>query len=160
MRLSSILWMVVTPMLATVGAVIVLTPSDILRQPVIDVETAAARAPLSIQSPVKTLAVADVLVSEIQPATLTVVSSPGTLFQQQVDVTTPARPAADRRWITARSLNMRTAPGKNNELVASLPFGTEVFVLETSGTWAHVEAGDVSGWLSSNFLTTENPAQD
>jgi hypothetical protein len=158
MRLNSILWMVVTPLLVTVASVIVLTPRDILRQPVVEVDTVAARAPLSVQSPAKTPVVADVLTPQFEPATLTVVASAGTFFEQQVDVTASIPQAsADRRWITASALNMRTAPGQYNDLVASLPYGTEVTVREISGTWALVEADGVSGWLSANFLTDVKP---
>ena len=144
MRLSSILWMVVTPLFVAVGAVLLLTPSDILRQPVIDVAKAAPRVQLSVQRPAKA-----------------VVASIGT-FHAAPPAAAPAanKPAADRRWITASSLNLRTGPGTGNRLVGSLPFGTEVVVLDTSGTWAEVEAGSITGWLSANFLADRQPTEN
>ena len=161
MRLSSILWMVVTPLFVAVGAVLLLTPSDILRQPVIDVAKAAPRVQLSVQRPAKAVVAADVLVPQIMPATLTVVASIGT-FHAAPPAAAPAanKPAADRRWITASSLNLRTGPGTGNRLVGSLPFGTEVVVLDTSGTWAEVEAGSITGWLSANFLADRQPTEN
>lgn len=140
----------VTTLLAGTAAAIVLTPRDILRSAVVEaaapayverVETASDIGPRTIQS-----------VPVVQMASLTVSVTP--LPEAELSpVAVEPEAARDLRRITAGTLNMRSEPNKNSELIASLPRGTQVEVLETSGTWAYVTAADGStGWLSQNFL--------
>lgn len=163
MSLHSISLMVVTPLALAVGAVLVLTPKDILRQPVLPAaETAQATQVFSSRParPVEIPVVEFEEQPEILPATLIVAATmPDDIRTKDVD-RAAVTGSVDRRWITARALNVRTGPTVQADLIASLPYGTAVEVLETSGTWAHVVAGDVSGWLSANFLTSTDPTAD
>lgn len=165
MGLHSISVMVITPLVLVVGAVLVLTPKDLLRQPVIPAAVELEPTPSYTSRPRATVEIPVVEFEEpvVQPASLVVVASadrPPSGGELAIDVpaaTTP-EPPADRRWITASGLNVRTGPTVRADLIASLPYGTPVSVLETSGSWARVEAGDVSGWLSANFLADEDPS--
>lgn len=162
MSLHSVSLMVVTPLVLALGAVLILTPKDILRQPVLP---AAETAPVVLSvaaTPVRPTVKIPVVEFEqpaLLPATLIVAATmPGDFQQQQQDEIVTG--STDRRWITARALNMRTGPTVRHELIASLPFGTAVDVLETSGTWAHVQADGIDGWLSANFLASSDPTAD
>lgn len=158
MRLGTFLHIVSWPSLAILSGLLLVTPKDILRQPVIQhAETA------------RLVAAADPV--EIIPATLTVratalpegtgVPRPALAAANPVvDAPTQPKPqvsAVDRRWITAGALNLRSGPSVTARLIASLPFGTPVEVIETSGNWAHVAVGDAEGWLSTKFLDVNAP---
>lgn len=158
MNLRTVFLMVALPLLLVVGAALLLTPRDILRQPVIPGTESSAPTVSYYTSSVKRppdIAIVEFEEAAIPPPQLVVVATP-----LDVPATREAsvERVADRRWTTARGLNVRTGPSVQEKLVASLPFGTPVSVLETSGTWAHVEAGDVTGWLSANFLSREDPS--
>lgn len=159
MSLHSISVMVVTPLVLVVGAVLVLTPRDILRQPVLpSVETETVPTYTSPAAPRVSIPVVEFETPVIQPASLIVVASAA---EPPSGIELPAAgpsSSLDRRWITASGLNVRTGPTVRSELIASLPYGTPVNVIETSGTWAHIEAGEVTGWLSANFLAVEDPS--
>jgi uncharacterized protein YgiM (DUF1202 family) len=157
MRLGTFLHIVSWPSLAILSGLLLVTPKDILRQPVIQhAETA------------RLVAAADPV--EIIPATLTVratalpegtgVPRAALAANPVVDAPTQPKPqvsAVDRRWITAGALNLRSGPSVTARLIASLPFGTPVEVIETSGNWAHVAVGDAEGWLSTKFLDANAP---
>jgi uncharacterized protein YgiM (DUF1202 family) len=160
MSLHSVSLMIVSPLVLTLGAVLILTPKDILRQPVLPAAETPRASQVLAAAPVRTprIPIVEFEEPEILPATLIVAATmPGDLQQSRAP---EIKGSTDRRWITARALNVRTGPAVNAGLIASLPFGTAVNVLETSGSWAHVEAEGVSGWLSANFLTTTDPAAD
>ena len=157
MSLHSISLMVVAPLVLTVGAVILLTPRDILRQPVIPAAEVAPTPDFSeTQDKAPEVAVVEFDSTELRPPTLIVVASAPSA--ELVTGSTGPAPQVDRRYITARGLNVRTGPSVRSELIASLPFGTPVSVLETSGTWARIEADEVNGWLSANFLSESDPS--
>jgi hypothetical protein len=157
MRLSTILHIVIWPSLLVVGGLLLLTPKDILRQPILP-QSGTTRV------------VAALGPSDIIPATLTVratalAPSAGVPMLDLADTNVPvtstptpsASPSADTRWITAGALNLRDGPSKGARLLASLPYGTPVEVVETSGNWARIEAGGAEGWLSVRFLSTTEP---
>jgi uncharacterized protein YgiM (DUF1202 family) len=149
--------MVVAPLILMVGGVLLLTPKDILRQSVLPAVAEEPRAAYVDKAPVDLEAVRISEASLVVTPTVIRSSPASTLEGSTISGEAAALPTGDRRWITARALNLRTGPGVGSELIASLPFGTAVEVLETSGTWAHVTSGGVSGWLSANFLTTTDP---
>lgn len=157
MRLGTFLHVIIWPSLVIVGGLLLLTPRDLLRQPIIQ-QTGSARV----------VAAADA--GDIMPATLTVRATalPPASTAPRLDfvATEPAVsslpsvapvPSVDRRFITAGALNLRNGPSVNAGLIASLPLGTPVEVIETSGNWAHVAAGDAEGWLSTRFLSADAP---
>lgn len=151
MRLRSVSVMVVVPLAIAIGGVILLTPKDILRRPVLGGAAVMQSETVGPTSSATRIPIVEFDEQAIRPATLVVAA---TMPESEAR---PEAASADRRWIIARALNVRTGPSVNDELIASLPYGTPVDVLDTSGTWALIEAGDVSGWLSANFLTTTDP---
>lgn len=68
-----------------------------------------------------------------------------------------------RRWVAARSLNIRSAPdGLATPVAAPLPQGTELLVLETGSRWSRVEVAgptDLEGWVSNAFLSAQPPGR-
>ena len=55
--------------------------------------------------------------------------------------------------VTATSLNLRSGPSTQEAVLRSLPNGTRVTILETSGGWARVRLEDeTEGWASAKFL--------
>lgn len=142
---------VVTTLIAGTAAAIVLTPEDILRSTVVEAPARTYVADTPVVTPRPQLPAA-APVAVVQMASLT------------VEVTPLAAPSAapqpeatrDIRHITAGALNMRTEPNQGAGLIASLPRGTAVEVIDTSGSWAYVTTADgTSGWLSQNFLTAD-----
>ncbi len=157
MGLRSIVLLVALPLLLVVAGALLLIPRDILRQPVLP---AAVVDPLpdytaSVRTPPK-IAVVEFEDADLVPPALVVVATPVEPVATQESVAD--HDPRDLRWITARGLNVRTGPSVRDQVIASLPFGTPVEVLDTSGTWAHVRSGDITGWLSANFLTDTDPA--
>lgn len=68
-----------------------------------------------------------------------------------------------RRWVTARTLNIRSAPdGLATPVAAPLARGTELLLLETGSRWSRVEVAgptDLEGWVNNSFLTDQPPAR-
>ncbi|HHY48170.1 MAG TPA: SH3 domain-containing protein [Alphaproteobacteria bacterium] len=156
MRLHSILVMVVAPLALAVGAVLIFTPRDILRQPVLPAGGSVTSLALDRNTSLETasITIANVPDLAIEPPSLIVVASqPDTVASMPL----AADSTADQRWVVASGLNLRAGPGVDSRFIATLPYGTAVEVLETSGSWARVDAGDHSGWLSTRFLTANDP---
>lgn len=61
-----------------------------------------------------------------------------------------------RMFIGGSKVNVRGVPGKNAKLVAQLQAGTELNVIAVKEGWSQIKTrdGKVTGWVSSNFLTT------
>lgn len=54
--------------------------------------------------------------------------------------------------VTASALNVRKGPGTNSAILGSLKRGTKVTVKYTSGNWAYVTSGRLTGYVSLNYL--------
>lgn len=61
------------------------------------------------------------------------------------------------RYVTADKLNLRSGPGTAFDVLTVLESGAAVEVIE-DGEWANVRAGDVTGYVASQFLAEERPA--
>ena len=63
---------------------------------------------------------------------------------------------ATKRWpgtIEARTLNVRSGPGQNYEIVDTLSRGDEVIVVEQMRNWVRLEReGEVEGWVYRQFV--------
>jgi N-acetylmuramoyl-L-alanine amidase len=68
-----------------------------------------------------------------------------------------------RRWVTASTLNIRSAPdGLATPVAAPLARGTELLLLEVGSRWSRVEVAgptDLEGWVNNSFLTDQPPAR-
>ncbi len=52
------------------------------------------------------------------------------------------------------NLNVRAIPGEDGKLVGKLPKDAACEVLESDGSWAHIQSGKVDGYVSCDFLLT------
>lgn len=57
-----------------------------------------------------------------------------------------------RYVVDVDSLNVRNGPSADNALVGSLPRGTRVEVLNSSGTWWEIRSGSIRGYVNSTYL--------
>jgi len=53
------------------------------------------------------------------------------------------------------NLNLRTGPASGNDLVGTLPRGTVVTVVASSGNWYQVETHLGSGWVHGRYVTSD-----
>jgi predicted chitinase len=107
------------------------------------------------------LAPAD-LESQINPTTVaggdSQAEEEGSVFEASEDPSPPPAPNLGvPHRVTARSgLKLRSGPGIGFDPIRTLPHGTQVFVLSTSGGWAQVgleRDGQADGFMSAEFLT-------
>lgn len=52
------------------------------------------------------------------------------------------------------NLNVRAIPGEDGRLVGKLPKDAACEVLDSDGTWAHIQSGKVEGYVSCDYLLT------
>ncbi len=64
--------------------------------------------------------------------------------------------------VTAKSLNVRPEPSTDKPPIASLARGTRVELLETAGGWYRIRSGEVTGYVSGDYVTVidETPVAD
>lgn len=55
------------------------------------------------------------------------------------------------------SLNLRKAPDADGEVLASIPRGENVTLLERGSTWSYVAYGKLQGWVMTQYLSTSAP---
>lgn len=70
----------------------------------------------------------------------------------------PSAPSAENREVAANGLNLRRGPGTGHAIVATLPRGTRLEVLDRQGAWLEVRAGARRGWLHGAFTSPVGPA--
>ena len=54
--------------------------------------------------------------------------------------------------VTASALNVRKGPGTSSAILGSLKRGKKVTVKYTSGNWAYITSGSLTGYVSLNYL--------
>lgn len=59
---------------------------------------------------------------------------------------------AENATVTAGVANVRSGPGSSYEVAGSIYAGTEVNVIETSGSWHKIKLGNLTGWMSDTVL--------
>jgi uncharacterized protein YraI len=55
-------------------------------------------------------------------------------------------------------LRLRSGPGTNFEVLAAIPDGTRISLLDSVGAWVLTEYDGKSGWVSAEYLTDAAPA--
>ncbi|MCA9672233.1 MAG: SH3 domain-containing protein [Myxococcales bacterium] len=55
------------------------------------------------------------------------------------------------------NLNLRSGPSTNDAVIASMPGGTKLRVISTSGNWTQVDYNGQIGWASSTYLCPSTP---
>ena len=58
------------------------------------------------------------------------------------------------------SLNVRKGPGTNYSVVTTLSGGTKVTVKSTEDGWSKITTGNITGYVSSKYLTSSRPSAD
>ncbi|MBO9128381.1 SH3 domain-containing protein [Bacillus sp. 165] len=57
---------------------------------------------------------------------------------------------------TTINLNVRTAPSTSASRITTLKAGTTVSILETGNGWYHITAGNITGWVSAQYISVSN----
>jgi Protein of unknown function (DUF4236)/Bacterial SH3 domain len=65
----------------------------------------------------------------------------------------------DTVYVTATTLNGRSAPSNSGKILASFPKGTPVKVSDRSGEWLRVVKDGVALWIIANHVTSNPPTQ-
>ena len=60
----------------------------------------------------------------------------------------------DRMRVEVKEGQLRKSPSFLGQIVARLPFGTQVGVVKEQGAWVQVNAGQDTGWLHASALNT------
>lgn len=93
-------------------------------------------------------------VEPLQPSSLTPAAKP----PPATSVPAPAS-APEVRFVTASSLNVRSAPSTSGEIVAKTTNGQEISILERSNGWLLVQtAAGLRGWVSEQYTSKDRPA--
>ena len=73
--------------------------------------------------------------------------------------TKPVTTATYTRYVNTSRLNLNVRNAPNGSVIGSLKKGTQVTVSETSSNWSKI-INPVSGWVSSDYLSPTNTAQN
>lgn len=74
----------------------------------------------------------------------------------------PNVPSVDKTGtVTANSLNVRSGPGTNNKVIASVKKGTVVTILDTQGDWSNVRLSNgTAGWASTQYISVSTSSDN
>ena len=74
----------------------------------------------------------------------------------------PARSArAEEAWVRGAALNMRAGAGPEYDVLAALPPGERVELLDSRGEWAKVRRSDgTAGWVAKSYLLRDAPPSE
>ncbi|WP_162356422.1 SH3 domain-containing protein [Metabacillus mangrovi] len=67
----------------------------------------------------------------------------------------PEAPKGTNGYITAASLNVRSAPASASSIIGSVKKGTAVVILQTNGSWHRISYSGKTGWVSSDFVSSK-----
>ena len=76
-------------------------------------------------------------------------------FSGDVPTASSEQPTAVSRWATvvaSGTLNLRSSGSMSAQVLTQIPSGAVLCVFSTSGSWAEVQYGALSGWASTDFL--------
>ena len=60
-------------------------------------------------------------------------------------------------YYTTAGVNLRSGPATSYKRITTLNYGTQVDVAAREGGWSFVRSGSNYGWVSSDYLTANNP---
>lgn len=81
------------------------------------------------------------------------------IFLLLLTATTGLQAASAPMYVKAPSVSVKSSTAANATILADLPQGTEVFVINTKGKWVQARVGSITGWIYKFKLTTERPAK-
>lgn len=61
---------------------------------------------------------------------------------------------SNRSHVTSANLNLRFAAGTSHKVLATIPKGKTLNVIQTSGAWSKVTYNGKTGWVHNDYLTT------
>lgn len=96
-----------------------------------------------------------------QVAASTPTSSPSASAARPQPTTPPPspEPASEVRYVTATSLNVRSAPNTAGDILAKIGNGQQVTILERGNGWLLVQtAAGSRGWVSEQYTSKDRPA--
>ena len=104
--------------------------------------TAAARTPATVPA----------------PATTPVPVIPTVAEPAQTQAPAQSTTSVEVRFVTASSLNVRTSPGTNAEIVGKIPSGHQISVIEKDNGWLLIQSATVGrGWVSEQYTSQSRP---
>ena len=62
---------------------------------------------------------------------------------------------ADQGIISGSVVNVRSGPG-SNEVVGSILKGTQIEILDSSGSWIKIKYANLQGWVASQYISSAN----
>ena len=68
--------------------------------------------------------------------------------------------SADSGLVTANSLNFRTGPGSDYDIITTLPRGTIVNTIGATGSWTEITYDGNQGYVSSQYITVRKTMTD
>jgi uncharacterized protein YgiM (DUF1202 family) len=83
----------------------------------------------------------------------------GLCFSQEVSKPGSTRGSERTMWVAASALNMRKDATTSSQRIATLEYGTEVDVLDTTDAWTKIQAAQGTGWVASKYLSDSEPAK-
>jgi endonuclease YncB( thermonuclease family) len=70
----------------------------------------------------------------------------------------PLRTEREYQYVTASALNVRAGAGAEHQVIDRLQHGARVGIMETNGEWTRVVTDQGAGWVSSAYLSDNQPA--
>ncbi|MEQ3624145.1 MAG: SH3 domain-containing protein [Celeribacter sp.] len=115
----------------------------------------ARRVERQIMVPVLLIVGAVMVVSNLWPTH----EAPGRRPDASRTIVTQAQPELSHNlYVSGSSVNQRQGPGTGNAIMGSLQRGAAVKVLGTEGGWTQIASPLGTGWMASNFLTSQAPS--
>ena len=69
----------------------------------------------------------------------------------------PSVPAAYVTSANEKSVNLRTGPGKQYQVITSFAVGTPLTVIANVADWCYISIGNYNGYMMRQFIVQENP---
>ena len=70
----------------------------------------------------------------------------------------PPMPTTVKVLLESGSLNLRSEPGESADIIAKIPNGETLVLLETNAGWSHVSYQNQMGYVLSSLISTDSPA--
>ncbi|MPQ95670.1 SH3 domain-containing protein [Thioclava sp. JE_KL1] len=91
----------------------------------------------------------------------------GGIFSRDTDNTSPAHQpsqslssetGSEVLFVTGRSVNQRSGPGTENQIMGALSQGTSVKKISSQAGWTQIRSSLGTGWMATSYLSSHNPS--